>query len=283
MNKIYGIIGKPIQWLLIAWVIVAILISPAIVCLHDNGSFNGFFCTHFGSLGFFVSLFGPVLLMPLFLSLIITHRLSKIFYPNEFNYVLISHTISILTALLAVILFIVSVATLNVPYAVVELVSNPFLKYISEILLISLWIAPAGMLYMLAIFMIQFGMLPKTLNQGFKPLLIYILSGGLAAMLFAILSMLINNLINAPIINATIDLPANTPINLAHSHGKSILQLTSFNPIVLPNSLEFIAQRPHSLLTAVLSPYISLLFDLIVPLPMILLFKYCIIDRIKIP
>lgn len=274
MNKIYGIIGKPIQWLLIAWVIVAILISPAIVCLHDNGSFNGFFCTHFGSLGFFVSLFGPVLLMPLFLSLIITHRLSKIFYPNEFNYVLISHTISILTALLAVILFIVSVATLNVPYAVVELVSNHFLKYISEILLISLWIAPAGMLYMLAIFMIQFGMLPKTLNQGFKPLLIYILSGGLAAMLFAILSMLINNLINAPI-NSTID--------LAHLHGKSILQLTSFNPIVLPNSLEFIAQRPHSLLTAVLSPYISLLFDLIVPLPMILLFKYCIIDRIKIP
>ncbi len=140
---------------------------------------------------------------------------------------------------------------MNLPFSLAELISSnsPFLKNALTILLCSLWLVAPGMLYLLALFMIQFGIMPKNLNQGFKPLLVYILSGGLVAFCFGIFS--------------------------------SILGIYFPQPQFIPDIFRLFFAQPIPLVRGVLNPYSSLFLDIITPIPMVFLFKILIINRIK--
>lgn len=257
MKKISSKKVSGFQWLLWSWLMTAILTLPALICLYQGGTAQeashkilASFCQHFELLGFFSSLFGPLLLMPLFFTLLMIQRLARHFYPKDTILILASHTASVLTALLCVILFIVPVTTMNVPYSVINLVSHPIAKMAIETFLLSLWLAPAGMLYMLALFMIQFGLLPKTINQGYKPLLMYIVSGGVVAFTFGIFSTMLGTFFPSP--------------------------------TFIPKAFTHAIDNPHPILLGVLNPYTSLLLDAIAALPLFYIFKVAILKKIKL-
>ncbi len=91
-------LGKTYQWLIGSWIVTAFMTLPALLCIHSMsshvgfglGSWSGswitwlnvFICEHFQYLGFLGSLFGPALLMPLFITILINHRLAKNLLPK---------------------------------------------------------------------------------------------------------------------------------------------------------------------------------------------------------
>lgn len=250
--KIYSRTGTPYQWLLWAWICTAVLTLPALFCIQPLFSqYFKIFCSSFGQIAWIAQIFGPALLMPLFIVLIMTRALGLIFYPNEKLLIWGTKFILALAAILCALLFIVPISTLTVPEAIAQLIQNPRLKYLAQIILYALWLAPAGMLYLLALFMIQFGLLRKTLTQGYKPLLMYILGGGITAVTFGAFATVLGNYFPNPIF---------VPIEFR-------LAIYELNPII----------------KAILNPYNAILLDLLAPLPMIILFKKFITDKIELP
>lgn len=250
-SRIYSRIGLPISWLILAWFWIFVLTFPAILCMHFGTRPNfGVFCNSLGWLGYFGSLFGPTLLMPLFLVLILTRRLGKIFYPKETILIAATMISLLLAALLSAVLFVVPVSTLDVPYVITHAIQNVTLKNIAQMVVYALWLVPAGMLYMLALFMIQFGLLKDTLKQGYKPILMYIISGGLTALTFGFFATLLGIYVMPYFTNVF-------PIKFSAVN----------NPIV----------------QVVSNPYFSLILDLITPLPMLILLKKTLTDKIMLP
>jgi hypothetical protein len=249
--KIYSTTGSPYLWFILAFLITAIMTSLAFLCLIPFflNHFQGF-CHIFGWLGSFATLFGPILLMPLFWVLILTQKLGPLFYHKDEFLILLTKVSLACAALLCIILFIVPITTLDVPYRWVSFISNPTLKTILKTFLFSLWLAPAGMLMMLTLFMIQFGLLRDTLVQGFKPVLIYIVSGGLTAFTFGIFATILGNL----------------GFSHFYVHFPFNLEMDKLDPMV----------------RSVFNPLHSLVLDIISPLPMFYLFKKCILDKIEI-
>ncbi len=250
--KIYSIIGPAYRWLLLAWIWTAALISPALLCSSKFAPHFQHFCEAYGWIGILATLFGPALLMPLFLILILSKRLGLLFYPRNATLVFLANLCLILAALLSVILFIVPISTLDVPALLFSKISSGGLRIIAEVILSALWLTPAGMLYLLALFMIQFGFLRETLIQGFKPILIYILSGGLTAFVYSACTTILGNY--------------------------SLLSLPPFfTPLVQKfSSMGFEVK----FLNAAFNPYVALILNLIAPIPMVILIKKCITDRI---
>lgn len=258
--KVYSSIGPAYRWLLLAWIWTAALTSPALLCSSKFAHTFEHFCGVYGWIGIIATLFGPALIMPLFLILILTKRLGILFYPIKTNpanapLIVITLICLILAAALSVILFIVPISTLDVPALLYNKISSNSFRYVAEVILCALWLTPAGMLYLLALFMIQFGFLRETLIQGYKPILIYILSGGITAFVYS----------------------AGTTIS------------GNFSLFTPPDFFIPLVQKFSSMgfevkfLNAAFNPYLSLILNFIAPLPMLILFKLCLTDRIIPP
>lgn len=253
--KKYAHTLSPYLWYLSAFLATALLTSCAFICpASATASHSPAYCGVLGWIGSFGSLFGPTLLMPCFFVLMLTYKLGSLFYPGEKFLILLTKLCILLAALLSVILFVVSVTTFDVPNTLILWLTKAFsLKSIIPFLntfLFSLWLAPAGMLMMLALFMIQFGMMRETLIQGFKPILIFIVSGGVTAFTFGILSTILDNIF-----------PAHPSI---------------FFPITIS------VATLEPMLRSLFDPLHSLILSLLSPLPLLFLFKITLLDKIEI-
>lgn len=243
---------KVLHWLLWAWVSNTLLILPGLICsFYPTFKFLKI-CSILSALSLYTSSFGPILLMPLFILLIMTSRLAPIFYTESRFFLRLTQTLMILAAFFCSLLFVVSVATFTIPESLLNSFENNTIKHFLQYIVFSLWLVPAGMLTMLVLFMIQFSLLKETLRQGYKPLLIFIISGGLACFLFGVLATFLG------------------------------LYFPPSDYVLVKTLLSIKIDNLNPILKAILNPYNAILLNLITPLPLLFLLKKCIIDKIRI-